>query len=100
MAKYTDFCSQILEKVGGKDNISGAVHCMTRLRINLKDESKVDINEVKGIKGVLGAQFSGGQFQIIIGQHVSEVYPEFCSMAGIGAAAAIDENLDRESCVI
>lgn len=97
MAKYTDFCSQILEKVGGKDNISGAVHCMTRLRINLKDESKVDINEVKGIKGVLGAQFSGGQFQIIIGQHVSEVYPEFCSMAGIGAAAAIDENLDRES---
>lgn len=96
MAKYTDFCSQILEKVGGKDNISGAVHCMTRLRINLKDESKVDINEVKGIKGVLGAQFSGGQFQIIIGQHVSEVYPEFCSMAGIGAAAAIDENLDRE----
>ena len=40
MAKYTDFCSQILEKVGGKDNISGAVHCMTRLRINLKDESK------------------------------------------------------------
>lgn len=96
MAKYTDFCSQILEKVGGKDNISGAVHCMTRLRINLKDESKVDINEVKGIKGVLGAQFSGGQFQVIIGQHVSEVYPEFCSMAGIGAAAAIDENLDKE----
>ncbi len=96
MAKYTDFCNQILEKVGGKDNISGAVHCMTRLRINLKDESKVDVNEVKGIKGVLGAQFSGGQFQIIIGQHVSEVYPEFCALAGIGAAAAIDENLDKE----
>lgn len=96
MAKYTDFCNQILEKVGGKDNISGAVHCMTRLRINLKDESKMDVNEVKGIKGVLGAQFSGGQFQIIIGQHVSEVYPEFCALAGIGAAAAIDENLDKE----
>lgn len=96
MAKYTDFCNQILEKVGGKDNISGAVHCMTRLRLNLKDRSAVDIEAVKGIKGVLGAQFSGEQFQIIIGQHVSEVYPEFCAIVGLGAAAAIDENLDKE----
>lgn len=96
MAKYTDFCNQILEKVGSKDNVSGAVHCMTRLRLNLKDRSVVDIDAVKGIKGVLGAQFSGEQFQIIIGQHVSEVYPEFCAIAGLGAAAAIDENLDKE----
>lgn len=73
MAKYTDLCNQILEKVGGKENVSGAVHCMTRLRLNLKDREKVNIDEVKGIKGVLGAQFSGEQFQIIIGQHVSEV---------------------------
>lgn len=96
MAKYTDFCNEILGKVGGKDNISGAVHCMTRLRLNLKDRSKVNIDEVKGIKGVLGAQFSGEQFQIIIGQHVSEVYPEFCSIVGLGAVAAVDENLDKE----
>ncbi|KAI4447870.1 PTS system beta-glucoside-specific EIIBCA component [Eubacterium plexicaudatum ASF492] len=96
MAKYTEFCEQILEKVGGKDNISNALHCMTRLRLNLKDRSKIDIGEVKGIKGVLGAQFSGEQFQIIIGQHVSEVYPEFCAMAGLGAAQAVDENLDEK----
>lgn len=96
MAKYTDFCNQILEKVGGKDNISGAIHCMTRLRLNLKDRSKVDVDAVKGIKGVLGAQFSGEQFQIIIGQHVSEVYPEFCGIAGIGTSKPIDENLDKE----
>lgn len=96
MAKYTDLCNQILEKVGGKENISGALHCMTRLRLNLKDRSKVNIEEVKGIKGVLGAQFSGEQFQIIIGQHVSEVYPEFCAITGLGAAEAVDENLDKE----
>lgn len=96
MAKYTEFCSQILENVGGKDNVSGAVHCMTRLRLNLKDQSKVKVDDVKAIKGVLGAQFSGGQFQIIIGQHVSQVYPEFCAAAGVGAEAAIDENLDKE----
>ena len=96
MAKYTDLCNQILEKTGGKDNISGAVHCMTRLRLNLKDRSQVDVEAVKKIKGVLGAQFSGEQFQIIIGQHVSEVYPEFCGIAGLGQAAAIDENLDNK----
>lgn len=94
MAKYTDFCKQILENVGGKDNVSGAVHCMTRLRLTVKDQSKVNVDGIKAIKGVLGAQFSGGQFQVIIGQHVSQVYPEFCAIAGVGAEAAIDENLD------
>ncbi|MGN1277692.1 MAG: PTS transporter subunit EIIC [Floccifex sp.] len=96
MAKYTEFCNQILENVGGKENISSAVHCMTRLRLNLKDKSKVNVEAVRGIKGALGAQFSGEQFQIIIGQHVSEVYPEFCSLAGLGQEKAIEENLDKE----
>lgn len=96
MAKYTDLCNQILENVGGKENVSQAVHCMTRLRLNLKDRSQVDMDAVKGIKGVLGAQFSGEQFQIIIGQHVSEVYPEFCGIAGLGQTAAIDEKLDNK----
>ena len=94
MAKYTDFCNQILENVGGKDNVSGAVHCMTRLRLTVKDQSKVNVDGIKAIKGVLGSQFSGGQFQVIIGQHVSQVYPEFCAIAGVGAETAIDENLD------
>jgi PTS system beta-glucosides-specific IIC component len=96
MAQYTDMCNQILANVGGKENVTGAVHCMTRLRLNLKDKGKVNVDAVKGVKGVLGAQFSGEQFQIIIGQTVSEVYPEFCAVAGVGAAAAIDENLDKE----
>lgn len=94
MGKYTEFSEQILANVGGKENITGAVHCMTRLRLNLKDKSKVDIDAVKKVPGALGAQFSGDQFQIIIGQNVSDVYPEFCQVAGIGAVAAIDENLD------
>ena len=96
MAKYTEFCNQILNNVGGKENVSSAVHCMTRLRLNLKDKSKVNVEAVRSIKGAVGAQFSGEQFQIIIGQHVSDVYPEFCAMAGLGVESAIDENLDKE----
>ena len=94
MAKYTEMCTSILETVGGKENLTGAVHCMTRLRLNYKDKSKIQVDDVKKVPGVLGAQFSGEQFQIIIGQNVSDVYPEFCAMTGLGAAAAIDENLD------
>lgn len=94
MAKYTELCEQILANVGGKDNVTSAVHCMTRLRVNVKDKSKVDVDACKHLKGAVGAQFSGDQFQIIIGQHVSDVYPEFCAVAGLGAQAAIDENLD------
>ncbi len=96
MAKYDELNTQILANVGGKENIANAVHCMTRLRLSVKDKSKVDLEAVKAVKGVLGAQFSGDQFQIIIGQHVSEVYPEFCAMAGVAMGEAIEENLDKE----
>ena len=94
MAKYEELCKQILENIGGKENVTSAVHCMTRLRINYKDKSAINVDAVKGIQGVLGAQFSGEQFQVIIGQHVSDVYPEFCAMVGVSTAEAIDENLD------
>ena len=96
MAKYEELCSQILEHIGGKENVKSAVHCMTRLRIDYVNKDKIDVEAVKGIKGVLGSQFSAGQYQIIIGQQVSNVYPEFCEMAGITAGAAVDENLDSK----
>ena len=94
MAKYTEFCNEVIKNVGGKENISGVVHCMTRLRLNVKDKSKVNVEAVKEVKG--GAQFSGEQFQIIIGQHVSEIYPEFCEISGIEKTKSIEENLDKE----
>lgn len=96
MAKYSKLCNDILDNIGGKDNLSGALHCMTRLRLNVKDRSKINLKEIKEMDGVLGAQFSGEQFQIIIGQHVSQVYSEFCSISGVGMAAGIDENLDKK----
>lgn len=96
-SKYTELCNRILEKVGEKDNITGALHCMTRLRLTLKDDSRADLTAIKGIEGVLGAQFLGGQLQIIIGPTVGEVYTEFCSIANLNKAAAVDEDLDSAS---
>lgn len=91
---YTDLSNRILENIGGKDNIQSVTHCVTRLRFTLKDNGLIDLEKIKKIKGVLGTQFSGGQFQVIIGQHVKEVYDVFCHMTGLSMEAPIDEQLD------
>lgn len=67
---------QILELIGGKDNVSSMWHCMTRIRFNANDESKVDLDKIKELKGVVGARYQNGQFQIIIGNNVASVYEE------------------------
>ena len=84
----------VLEAVGGKENVTSATHCMTRLRLTLKDFSIPDTKQVEKIKGVLGVRESGGQYQVIIGQNVPKVYDEFCGLTGIAKVAAVDENLD------
>lgn len=85
----------VLAAVGGASNITSAAHCMTRLRLNLKDQSIPNDDEVKKIKGVLGAQWSGGQYQVIIGQNVPKVYDEVVKM-GVDAGGSVDENLDAD----
>lgn len=71
---------KILERVGGKENVEGLVHCMTRLRFTLKDESIVDDELVKKTKGVMGVMKKSGQYQIIIGNEVAAVYKEICKL--------------------
>ena len=84
---------EVLAAVGGAANITSATHCMTRLRLNLKDQSIPNCDQVKAIKGVLGAQWSGGQYQVIIGQNVPKVY-EAALALGVAGKGAIEENLD------
>lgn len=74
---------QIIENIGGKDNISNLIHCMTRLRFSLKDKSLVNIDAISKLKGVIGVQWSNDQFQIIIGQWVSELYRIICETTDI-----------------
>lgn len=84
---------EVLVAVGGADNITSVTHCMTRLRLNLKDQSAPNDAEVKAIKGVLGAQWSGGQYQVIIGQNVPKVYDEVVKL-GVQDGGSVEENLD------
>lgn len=98
MAKknYDQLAVEILELIGGKDNISNFVHCMTRLRFNLKDNSRANMDEIKKLNGIVGAQWSNDQLQIIIGSSVADVYAVVCAKAGYAAEKSLDENLDKK----
>ncbi len=94
--KYEELATKVLQLIGGKDNISNFGHCMTRLRFNLKDNSIVDLSEIQKINGVIGAQWSNEQLQVIIGQSVGDAYKLICTKAEFEVEKAIDENLDNK----
>ena len=74
---YVETSKKIVEAVGGAGNISSATNCMTRLRLVLKDEGKAKDDAVQAVKGVKGIMRQGGQYQIIIGNEVSNLFKEF-----------------------
>lgn len=80
---YQNLAKQILDKVGGEDNIVGMTHCATRLRMNLADDSKAKEGELKKVPGVMGVVKKGGQFQVVIGSDVASVYKPLMEMANI-----------------
>ena len=97
MAKnYDALADSVVQLVGGKENISYLTHCVTRLRFNVKDRAAVKEAEIKNIPGVLGAQWSGDQFQIIIGQSVGDAYDAVCKKTGMAKQEAVNENLDED----
>lgn len=93
---YEELSKVILEKVGGKDNVANATHCATRLRLNLKDESIADTEALKATPGIVGVVSKNGQYQIIIGAEVLQVYQKLSKMLPEGeksAAPAPDKNV-------
>lgn len=83
MGEYLGLARQIVDGVGGKDNIKSLTHCITRLRFKLKDESKADDEALKNTDGVVTIMKSAGQYQVVIGNHVAKVYDDVCQTAGI-----------------
>ncbi|HEL1628809.1 TPA: PTS glucose transporter subunit IIA [Streptococcus suis] len=91
MAKdYTDLATDIVAHVGGKENISSLKHCVTRLRFGLKDESKADTDYLKARDGVVTVVQAGGQYQVVIGNHVPDVYAAVQKVSGISGDGALD----------
>lgn len=81
--KYEVLVKDILENIGGKENISDVAHCMTRLRFKLKDGSKFNKVKLEGLSGVVGTAVANNQYQVIIGSQVADVYKNFVMYTGI-----------------
>ncbi|WP_409158278.1 PTS beta-glucoside transporter subunit IIABC [Pectobacterium sp. B2J-2] len=81
--EYKALASEILDGVGGRGNIISVIHCATRLRFKLKDNKKADAATLKDNSGVIMVVESGGQFQVVIGNHVSDVYHSLLDISGL-----------------
>lgn len=90
MGKYHDLAEKIVANVGGKENINSLTHCITRLRFKLKDEAKFNEDVLKNMDGVVTTMKSGGQYQVVIGNHVPLVYADVLEVAGITGEASED----------
>lgn len=91
--KYEKLAKDIIANVGGKENVNSLAHCITRLRFKLKDESKANTEVLKNMDGVVTVVKSGGQYQVVIGNHVPDVYADVVSIGGFSTAA---ENEQKE----
>ena len=83
MTNYSKVSNELLDAVGGKDNVISVTHCATRLRLVLKDKNKYDAKTIDKIDGVQGLFFNSGQLQIIFGLNVPEYYKSFLEVSGI-----------------
>lgn len=92
----SDLAKEVVKLVGGKENILSVIHCVTRLRFKLRDENLAETEKIKTLKGVMTVVKSGGQYQVVIGDHVSYVYDEVIRVLGIKPDDAPQDNLEQE----
>ncbi|VDG21181.1 PTS beta-glucoside transporter subunit IIABC [Lactobacillus sp.] [Lactiplantibacillus mudanjiangensis] len=93
---YQDLAQQILDKIGGKENIQKAWHCATRLRFNLKAVDQADTEGIENLDGVITVVQSAGQYQVVIGNSVAKVYAALADLAGIANADSATEEKDED----
>jgi len=90
--KYEQLAKDIIKNVGGKENVNSLTHCITRLRFKLKDESKANTDVLKNMDGVVTVVQSGGQYQVVIGNHVPDVYADVVAVGGFATASEDTSN--------
>ena len=102
MKKYEELAKNIVKHVGGEQNVISLAHCITRLRFKLKDESKADTDILKQMDGVVTVIQSAGQYQVVIGNEVADVYDTVLEVSGIqgNAPQAADDETDKDLSLI
>lgn len=94
---YEELSKNIIADIGGKDNVKSVVHCTTRLRFKLKDESKADDEKIKNLDGVLTLVKSGGQYQVVIGNHVADVYETLVKEGGFDDGGSVPDDYEEKT---
>lgn len=93
--KYEDLAKDILDNVGGEENVNSVFNCVTRLRFKLKDEDKANTDTLENMDGIVTVRQSGGQYQIVIGQHVSDVYKALMNVSKLEEQESVDIDEDQ-----
>lgn len=83
MKDYSELAKKLVQLIGGKENILAVEHCMTRLRFQLKDNTMADTEAIKGLKQVITVRDANGQYQVVIGNKVGDVYKDLCNVLGL-----------------
>ena len=95
---YEDLSREIIADIGGKDNVVSVVHCTTRLRFKLKDMKKANDDKLKATDGVISVVKSGGQYQVVIGNNVADVYDTLVKVGGFsGGGSVSDDDVDNSN---
>lgn len=95
--KYQTLCEDIIQHIGGKDNVISVTHCVTRLRFKLKNEEKANTEVLSKMKGVMKIIQTGGQYQVVIGTHVEDVYRELIQIGGFKSEQPLTINEDADT---
>lgn len=88
-----ELAQKILDLVGGEDNLLSVTHCVTRLRLSIKDEEKIQKNNIAALSGVLGVNTVGNQFQVILGGKVTAVYSNFNDLVSLSSQGTQQEEV-------
>lgn len=95
-SKYDSLSRIIIQNVGGKDNIINVTHCVTRLRFRLKDESKANTDILKETDGIVTVVKSGGQYMVVIGNHVPDVFDSLVSVGHLESKSLKSGSIDDD----
>ncbi|MFR3686369.1 MAG: PTS transporter subunit EIIB, partial [Enterococcus sp.] len=94
--KYQEFCNQLIELVGGKENIQSVTNCMTRLRFKLNDRRLAKTEEIKELPDVIDVVSNDVAYQVIIGTQVQDIRPEMNQILGLSGESKKSESAEKE----